>query len=123
AAGAPATAQENATRFQSQMTSTFSDMKVTLHPFPDSASFSVPQAAGTFKMVAYTITASPDAVIEMNSQYHTGGSRNYGHFSDPNLDALLDKASVELNKDTRATMLEEFQNKFMTDWMPMYVMC
>ena len=67
-------------------------------------------------------SAAPDSVIEMQSQYYTGGSRNYGHFSDKNLDALVDKAQVELKTDARTAMMEEFQNKFMTEWVPMFVL-
>ena len=72
--------------------------------------------------MSYVITAAPDSVIEMQSQYYTGGSRNYGHFSDKNLDALVDKAQVELKLDARNALMDEFQNRFMTEWMPMYVL-
>jgi peptide/nickel transport system substrate-binding protein len=112
----------NATRFQGQMQEVYPDMKVTLHPFPDSASFSVPQAAGNFKMVSYDITVAPDAVIEFTSQYHSLGSRNYGHFKDPDLDQLMDKAGVELKYDARAQLLETAQQKFISDWLPMFVL-
>src|SRR5712692_431334 len=99
----------NATRFQSQVSTTYSDIKFRLHPLPDSATFSVPQAEGKFQILAYTITCVPDAVLELTSQYHSKGSRNYGHFNDPGLDALMDKAIVELNRDARTKMLEEAQ--------------
>jgi ABC-type transport system substrate-binding protein len=112
----------NATRSQSQLTTLFPEMKMRLKPFADSASFSVPQAEGKFQILAYTITSSPDAVIEFVSQYYTNGSRNYGKFSDASLDALMDKAQVELNRDTRAKMLDEAQQRFIDDWMPMYVL-
>ncbi len=112
----------NATRFQSQLTEAFTDIKFRLKPMPDSATFSVPQAEGKFQMLAYTITCVPDAVLEFTSQYHSKGSRNYGHFNEPALDALLDKAIVELNRDARTKMLEEAQTKFMDEWMPMYVL-
>lgn len=114
--------KENATRFQAQMGEVFPEIKVKLKVYPDNATFSVPQAEGKFDTLAYTITSSPDAVIEFTSQYYTGGSRNYGRFSDPKLDALMDKAQVELNKDARAKMLDEAQQKFIDEWMPMYVL-
>ena len=112
----------NATRAQAQLTSVFPEMKVKLHPFPDSASFAVPQAKGDFQMLAYTITCVPDAVLEFVSQYHSKGSRNYGHFNAPDLDALMDKAIGELKYDARAQMLDQAQQKFMDEWMPMYVL-
>src|SRR5207237_6169608 len=96
----------NATIAQNQLTTFFTDMKRKLPPYPDFASFSVPQAAGNFQTVSYTITASPDAVIEFVSQYYTNGSRNYGHFSDKGLDTLMDKAQVELNKDARTKLMD-----------------
>jgi peptide/nickel transport system substrate-binding protein len=114
--------RENATRFQSQITSTFTDVKMRLHPYPDSASFSTPQAEGKFQMLAYTITCAPDAVLEFTSQYHSKGSRNYGHFNEPALDALMDKAIGELNTDNRKKILDEAQQKFIDEWMPMYVL-
>jgi len=114
--------KENATRFQGQISAALPEIKFRLHPYPDSASFSVPQAEGKFQILAYTITAAPDAVIEFTSQYHSKGSRNYGHFNEPALDALMDKAIVELNNDARTKMLDEAQQKFMDEWMPMYVL-
>jgi len=113
---------ENSQRFQAQMSQVFPEMKVSLKPYADNASFSVPQAKGDFQMVSYVITAAPDAVIDMQSQYYTGGSRNYGHFSDKGLDALIDKAQAELKTDARTALLEEFQTKFVNDWVPMYVL-
>jgi ABC-type transport system substrate-binding protein len=86
------------------------------------ASFSVPQAEGKFQMLSYTITAAPDAVVEFVSQYYTNGSRNYGHFSDKGLDTLMDKAQIELNKDNRTKLMDEAQQRFMDEWMPMYVL-
>ena len=112
----------NATRFQNQISEVFPDIKFKLKPMPDSATFSVPQAEGKFQILAYTITCVPDAVLEFTSQYHSKGSRNYGHFNDAGLDTLLDKAIVELNGDARKAMLETAQQKFMDDWMPMYVL-
>ena len=114
--------RENATRFQAQITTAFPDIKFRLKPYPDSATFSVPQAEGKFQMLSYTITCAPDAVLEFTSQYHSKGSRNYGHFNEPALDTLMDKAIVELNKDARTKLLDEAQQKFMDEWMPMYVL-
>ena len=86
---------------------------------PSSDSTSVP--AGTFQTVAYVITAVPDPVLELISQYRTGGSRNYGKFSNPELDAILGKTAGELNADARTKLFDEFQQKWITDWRPMIV--
>lgn len=114
---------ENAERFQAQMPGVFPDIKVTLKPTADFATFATEQSAGRFKSVSYTITAAPDAVIDMASQYRTGASRNYGQFSDAGLDALIDKATVELNMETRTKLLDEFQRRFVDEWMPNWVLC
>ena len=114
--------KENATRFQSQVSAALPDIKFRLRPYADSASFSTPQAEGKFQILAYTITSVPDAVLELTSQYHSKGSRNYGKFNAPDLDALLDKAIIELDNNKRTAMLDEAQKKFMDEWMPMYVL-
>ena len=111
-----------ATGFQSQMTTTFTDMKVALRPV-DAGTFSTQQAAGTFKSLSYSITCVPDAVLEMIALYDSQGSRNYGHFNDKNLDAALDKALKELNVSARRQLLDDFQTQWINTWQPMYVIC
>lgn len=112
----------NVTRFQGQMLEAFPEMKVGQRRVPDSASFSPPLAEGKFQMVGYTNTIVPDAVLEMISQYHSKGSRNYGHINEPQIDTLLDKALLELNKDARTKLMEEFQTRYMNEWMPSNVL-
>ncbi len=112
----------NVTRFQGQMASVFTEMKVGQKPLADSASFAPVLADGKFQMVGYTNTCVPDAVLEMISQYHSKGSRNYGHMNESSIDTLLDKAIIELNKDNRIQMIEEFQRRYMDEWMPTNVL-
>ena len=112
----------NVTRFQGQMSEVFPEMKVTQKPVPDSATFAPLLADGKFNMVGYTNTCAPDAVLEMISQYHSKGSRNYGHMNEPKIDALLDKSLLELNKDARMKLLDEFQQRYMDEWMPTNVL-
>jgi peptide/nickel transport system substrate-binding protein len=114
---------ENAERFQSQMPAVFPESKVTIKPTADFATFASEQAAARFHAVSYTITAAPDAVIDMSSQYRTDASRNYGKFSDAGLDALINKAEVELNQDARTKLMDEFQQRFVDEWMPNWVLC
>lgn len=82
--------KDAATRFQAQMSTVFPEMKLVDRPV-DTGTFSTQQTAGTFKALSYVITSTPGPVRESISQYHTQGSRNYGKFSDKNLDALLEK--------------------------------
>jgi ABC-type transport system substrate-binding protein len=107
--------------WQQQMMEVFPDLKM---PFKavDSGTFSRLQSQGDFNILSYTITAVPDPVLEMISQYRSDGSRNYGKFVNPDLDALVDKALLELNPKARTELLDQFQTKFENDWRPMYVM-
>ena len=107
----------NATRFQSQMSTVFPEMKVNLAGVPDSATFSTRLADGKFEMVSYTNTCVPDAVLELTSQYHTKGSRNYGHDSNKDVDSLLERAISELDRNARAQLVDEFQRRYMDEWM------
>ena len=107
----------NVTRFQGQMATVFPEMKVAQAAVPDAAVFASRLAEGKFDMVGYTNTCVPDAVLEFTSQYHSQGSRNYGHDSNKDVDSLLDRAIVELNKEARTQMLDELQRRFMNEWM------
>ncbi len=109
------------TILQDQMKTVFPDMKIAQKAVASTV-FSVDLAAGKFKLTNYTNTVVPDAVLEMTSQYHSQGSRNYGHGNFPAIDALLDKAIGELNKDARAKMMDEFQTRFMDEWMLSFVL-
>ena len=113
--------EENALRFQSQMTETFPDMVIPLRGIADFAAYSQAQSPGNFGGVTYVITATPDAVIEAISQFRTEGSRNYGDFSEPVLDDILDRAIGELDIDARTDLLDEFQRRFVEEWQPLQV--
>ena len=110
---------ENALRYQDQMTKLFPKMKIDLKAPPDAATFAKLQAERDFDAVSYTITTLPDVVLELHSQFHTDGSRNYGSFSDPKADDLIDRALVELDMDARAELMEQFQTAFMNEWQPL----
>jgi len=108
------------TRLQEQMKAAFPEM-VVKQGGVDSAAFAVALAERRFQLVGYTNTVVPDAVLEMTSQYQSQGSRNYGGGSFPEIDALLEKAIVELNPEARTKLMDEFQTKFMSDWMLSFV--
>lgn len=112
----------NVTRFQGQMGMVFPEMKVTHRAVSDSATFAPLLSGGKFQMVGYTNTCVPDAALEMISQYHSKGSRNYGHINEPKIDSLLDRAILELNREARAKLLDEFQQRYMDEWMPSNVL-
>jgi ABC-type transport system substrate-binding protein len=113
---------DHALRWQNFMAQAFTEMKPVVKPLGGGATFANRQAESDFRILAYVITMVPDAVLEMTSQYHTNGSRNYGKFSNPDSDRILDRAIVELNFDARKQLLEEYQNKWFHEWRPMFVM-
>ena len=115
------TQKDVATRFQGQVMQVFPEAKVAMRPV-DTGTFTAQQNANQFKALSYVITSSPDPVLDMISQYHTNGSRNYGKVAIPALDALLEKSLKELNTEARTKLLDEFQTKFMTEWRPQWVM-
>lgn len=108
------------TVLQGQLNSVFPDMKVRQGGV-DAGTFPVPLAAGKFDMVGYTNTVVPDAVLEMTSQYHSQGSRNYGRGNFPAIDSLVERALAELNVQNRTKLLDEFQQRFMDEWMLSFV--
>ena len=109
---------ENALRFKGQMAKIWPKMKVEIVPPADTAAFNRLQAEGNFDMISYTITSLPDAVLELTSQYHSKGSRNYGKWNNPETDAILDKAFSELDNAKRTALLKDFQKKYFDEWMP-----
>lgn len=109
---------DNATRIKGQLSKLWPKMEVNLTPAADNASFSRQQAEGNFDTISYTITSLPDAVLELISQYHSKGSRNYGRFRNADADAILDKALLELDTGRRTALLKEFQKRYFEEWMP-----
>jgi ABC-type transport system substrate-binding protein len=112
----------HALRWEAMMKEAYTEMKPIQKPLGGGATFANLQAEGNFKMLAYTITATCDAVVEMVSQYKTGGSRNYGGFSNPEADRIVDKAVQALKLEERMQLMEEYQQKWISEWRPMYVM-
>jgi ABC-type transport system substrate-binding protein len=112
----------HALRWEAKMKESFPEMTAMQKPLGGGATFANRQAEGDFKMLAYTITATTDAVIEMVSQYKTAGSRNYGFFSNPDSDRIIEKAVSALKFEERKQLMEEYQTKWVNEWRPMYVM-
>jgi len=109
---------DNATRIKGQLAKIWPKMEVNLTPAADNAVFSSAQSSGNFDTISYTITSLPDAVLELTSQYHSTGSRNYGKFKNDEADNILDKALLELDANKRTSLLKDFQKKYFDEWMP-----
>ncbi len=52
-----------------------------------------------------------DPVDYFFPMFHSEGSYNFAHLSDPTLDKLIDQASVEMNKAKRAELIKEIQRR------------
>jgi peptide/nickel transport system substrate-binding protein len=109
---------ENATRIKGQLAKIWPKMEVNLAPAADNASFSRQQSDASFDSISYTITSLPDAVLELFSQYHSRGSRNYGKFRSAEADSIIDRALLELDSQKRTVLLKDFQKKYFEEWMP-----
>lgn len=109
---------ENAVRMKDQLDKALPNVKTTVTPPADTAAFAQLQAAGDFDLISYTITTLPDQVLELTSQFHTTGSRNYGKFTDPEADSILDKALITLDAASRSNLVKDFQDKILKDWLP-----
>jgi ABC-type transport system substrate-binding protein len=109
---------DNATRIKGQLAKLWPKMEVNLTPAADNAAFSTAQSSSNFDTISYTITSLPDAVLELTSQYHSKGSRNYGKFKSDEADSILDRALLELDNNRRTALLKDFQKKYFEEWMP-----
>ena len=114
--------KENALRFQSQLSQLWPSMKTTIKTSADVGSFAKAQADRNFQSVSYAIGAQRDIGSEAFSQYHSKGVRNYGGFSNPDADAMIEKALVTLDANERKQIFQGdkgFMQRFFDEWMPM----
>lgn len=118
----PSGVTEYALRFQGQLTSLYSDMKVGFDSSPDNATQGKKTNTADFDALVYGHDQTQDAMFHAFSETRTGGNRNEGQFSDPGADVLLDKMLVELNTDRFNEMFEEFQQRWVTEWHPNWIM-
>ena len=109
--------RENALRFQAQLAKLFPGIKIAIKA-PETAVFDKAQASKDFQSISNDSTMAPDAVLEAYARWHSKGSRNYGSFESAEADAMLDKALGELDTKARQDILNNFQQKWVDDWMP-----
>ena len=64
------------------------------------------------------LSVPPDPIIDVIQNYHSKGSRNYGSFNEPALDAILDKAIAETKREARKELFNQFQQKYQDEWRP-----
>ena len=97
----------NSQRVRAQWNRIWPKMKITLEGPFDSGPFNQRLAAGNFDTVAYSILTPPDAAVDFQNQFATEGSRNYGFFSNPEVDKLTSDSISEFDMQKRAVLLKQ----------------
>jgi ABC-type transport system substrate-binding protein len=100
------------------MTALFPQIELEIQRPSDGTAFATRQAARDFDAIAYVITVVPDVFLELHSQYHSNGSRNYGSFVEAESDDLIDRGLRSLSLDERIEIADQFQQRFVDDWHP-----
>lgn len=110
---------ENNVRIKDQFAKVFPQMNMELASQPDYGAFTKLQVDRNFDMTCYNHTTVPDATLELRTYYHSSGGRNYSGFKEPLADELLDKALNEFDNAARVKILDDFQGRYLKDWMPL----
>ena len=81
----------------------------------DYANYNRIKAAGDFGLLAdgQAGTGDPDSTLRQG--YYTGGGRNYGKYSNAQVDALIDKQSAEPDLDKRRQMVWQIERYLAED--------
>ncbi len=102
-------------QIQSQMKKVFPEAQLKIDATADAATFSSRLSKKDFDSAIYA-QSSADTVPELISSYHSNpakGSRNYSGFSNPAIDAALDKALQEVDDKARATAAKAIQKQIL----------
>jgi ABC-type transport system substrate-binding protein len=64
----------------------------------------------------------PDPENFLDGLFHTGSDNNHTHYSDPELDALLERARVEQDQEARFALYQEAEQMILegAPWAPLY---
>jgi peptide/nickel transport system substrate-binding protein len=66
---------------------------------------------GGFEIAAFAWVGGPYAISGSRDTYVTGGGGNYGRFSDPEVDALFEQATAELDPDRSTALANQIDRK------------
>lgn len=112
----------NATRIKDQLESVFSGMSIELVVREDSAAFFSQTNEGDWDFNFYGIFPTQDPTLHLIGSYGTEGGRNYGKYSNPEVDEKLRSALAELDDEARKQLLLEVQNTLNDDlpFIPLY---
>jgi peptide/nickel transport system substrate-binding protein len=112
----------NATRVKEQLEEVFPRMSVELDVKEDSAAFFSQTNEGNFDFNFYGIFPTADPTLHLIGSYGTEGGRNYGKYSNAQVDQLLSRALEELDDEARTETLHEVQEILNEDlpYIPLY---
>ena len=90
--------------------------EVALEEYPDNEQ-NARRSAGEFSVVVQGDGGAldPDA---LHGTHHSAGGRNFGEFSDPEIDALLDQGRTTIGTENRVPIYDEIQDKLLEQHVP-----
>ena len=90
--------------------------EVAVHEQPDSENNPL-RAAGEFTLTTQGLGGvfDPDA---LHGTHHSDGGRNFGEFSDPEIDALLEQGRTTIGAENRVPIYDEIQTKLLEEHAP-----
>ena len=98
-------------RMQGNLKAAVPGLKFNVQAAPDSAAGQRALAAKDYEMVAYVYFEGPEVRLSAIN-FQTGGSRNYANYSNPKIDALIDKMFAESDQDMLVD-LKTFQDELL----------
>jgi peptide/nickel transport system substrate-binding protein len=85
-------------------------IELELHPIEPQLLFArLPR--GGFDIAAFAWIGNPFTISNSEGIYATGSSGNYGGFSDPEVDALFERATAELDPDRSAALANQIDRR------------
>ncbi len=95
--------------------------EVNLEEFTDNEQISR-RASGQFSVVVQGLGGAFDPDV-LHGTHHTDGGRNYGKFSDPEIDALLEQGRTTIGTENRVAIYDEIQAKLLEEHNPQIYWC
>ena len=66
-------------------------------------------------MISFTMCPTGDPLYFANIAFKTGGSSNYGHYSNEKVDAIIEQMTQEFDIEKRAELAKEAQKLILED--------
>lgn len=107
-------------RLLDQWKTVWPNMKAEIEIAADAATFNRRQAGSDFDAYVFLEYSFPDAALDMAAHFASDGGRNYGKFSDKQVDDLIAKAGAELDKTKRKDALLSAQKLLIEQHMPLF---